>query len=282
MKKIILIIALISIFYCIKAQNIQEDSINYSKDIYSYNPQYMGNIYTDNLWFNQPVKEVMRYNAITGSLLCGIIAYEKGDTEILMYTFFGAPVGATLTGVGIGLMKAFYYDKLSSKSRPTFRKPKFFIENAISLNDYTSFSTKLVYKNNFLFFNEIGLKYSGTEYGISGISSVQIELTNYIVEKNFLKLYYDISAGSSSAVFKSQQGYSILKEFKYDFCGSLQAGLKLNLMDFAYFKFSANYLYSPNLDEIINKYQNIDESIKSNFSIAIGSDLFWIKIKYSG
>jgi len=278
MKKITFVFALISISYCIKAQSIQQDTLNFQKGVYSYQPQYMKNTSTDNLWFNQPVKEVMRYNTIMFSLLYGNIAYEKGNTEILMFTYIGVPVGATLTGVGIGLMKAFYYNKICSELTPSFRKPKFFIENAISLNAYKSFSTKLVYENNFLFFNEISLKYGGTEYDSSGISSVQVEFTDYILDSNSLKLYYALSSGSSSAVFRSYQGHSIQKKIENKFCGSLQAGIKLNLIDFAYLKFSTSYLYSPNLDKIIDKHQNIDESIKYNFCIVVGSDLFWMKI----
>ena len=279
MKKIIFVIVLISVFYCIKAQNIQPDSLEFQKDEYFYQPQYMENINVANLWYIQPIKEVTRYNIIMFSLLYGMIAIERGNTEILMYTYIGAPVGATLTGVFIGLIKAVYYNKIYSELTQSFRKPKFFIENEISLNANTSFSAKLVYNNKTLFFNEISLKYGGTEYdGIeydnSGISSVQVEITDYILEDNSLNLFYALSSGYSSVVFKSFQGHSLLEKTEYDFCGSLQVGIKVNLIDFAYLKFSTSYLYSPNLDKIISKHQNIDESIKYNFSIAVGSDLF--------
>lgn len=274
MKKIIFVIVLISVFYCIKAQNIQPDSLDFQKDEYFYQPQYMKNINVAHLWYTLPIKEVTRYNTIMFSLLYSMIAIERGNTEILMYTYIGAPVGATITGVCIGLMKAVYYNKIYSESTPSFRKPKFFIENEISLNTNKSFSAKLVYNNNSLFFNEISLKYSGTEYDNSGINSVQVEITDYILEDNSLYLFYALSSGYSSAVFKSYQGHSLHEKIEYEFFGSLQAGIKINLKDFAYLKFSTSYLYSPNLDKIIRRHQDIDESIKYNFCITVGSDLF--------
>jgi hypothetical protein len=155
-------------------KEVRDSAVNF------YQPLYMQNSFTDNLWINQPLKEYNRYQNILFSVVFSYFTFNRTDSNGGPYIMATIPTAAVFGGA-------------------------------------------------------IGLGYS-------------------------------------SSYFKTDSSDTYEKNI--DFSANLQAGIKLNLLDFTYLKAGFNYHYSPILDKIADKLPDHNDSIKSNFVFIIGTELF--------
>ena len=237
----------------------------------NYQPLYMQNRFTDNLWINQPLKEYNRYQNILFSVVFSYFTFNRTDSDGGPYIMATIPTAAVFGGA-IGLSKAGYHQFFSSNTVPKFRKPILFIENGVLLNDEPGYTTKIAYKRNFSCFDEIGVTFGCEQYNYSNLFNLHAEITDYKLNIDHFYLFYSLGLGYSDSHYKTEDSDSYEKNL--DFSANLQAGIKLNLFDFTYFKVGFNYHYSPILDKIADESSEHDDSIKSNFVFIIGTELF--------
>ena len=236
----------------------------------TYQPLYMQNSFTDNLWINQPIKEFNRYHNLLYSIAFSYVISKRSYSDS-GYLTVATPTAAVAGGV-IGLSKVAYHKFFSSNPNPKFRKPILFIENGVVFNDRSGSFTKLAYRKKVSFIDEIGIKYGFEEYYGSTLINVHLEITDYRLDNEYINLSYSLGLGYSDSHYKTEDSDSYEKNL--DFSANLQAGIKLNLFDFTYFKVGFNYHYSPILDKIADESSEHDDSIKSNFVFIIGTELF--------
>ena len=269
-KNSILFLALLILY----TTNIFAIEVNKEKkvmeDVNFYQPLYMQNKITDNLWINQPIKEFSRYHNFLYSISFTYVISKRSYTDAY-YLTVATPTAAIAGGV-IGLSKAAYHQFFSSNSNPKFRKPILFVENGVVFNDRAGSFTKLALRKQISFIDEIGIKYGFEEYYGSNLINVHLEITDYRLDNEYINLFYSLGLGYSDSHYKTEDSNSYEKNV--DLSTILQAGIKLNLFDFTYFKAGWNYHYTPILDTIADKSPEHDDSIKSNFVFIIGTELF--------
>ena len=293
MKKLVIaLLALIINFSIVFAQNVKTDSLNYQQEVNFYQPLYMQNKVTDNIWINQPVKETIRWSYGSYCLAgMGIIISESiTNSPSLISTEFIPPQDILaltfgLAGASIGLIsgicKAIVYDKqIETGKKPIIRKPKLTTEYKQSYyrddkdKAFMAFSLRLQ-KDLFIFdellLNTVSSDWQKVNGGIEskiflGVSDI------YNYDEN-ISFYYNLLGGYSFGIYRIED-----KSFsKKNFASMIQTGIELNIIDFAYIKIESEYEYSPfyyHLKDIgISEGKMLDID-NFNLSLVLGTSIF--------
>jgi len=252
MKKILtVVITVITITFALNlfAQTESTPALNSSSPLYT-----QSNFITD-YRFNQPVREICRWNSIMAGLYINHYIYNKGkggESELNVTGTVGIWTGVTVGGL-VGITKGFIYN---SKDEPIkFRKALLEHEQTISQRtNADQLSDQLILKLPVWVWDDIGVKYSYSELDIK---SKDNERMFFSENKLMLTLrdYYDLNRGIS-LFYELGLGYSFNDYGISGFgCSSMSAGIKLNVLDFGFFKLSGSFDYSPIMQEM-KKYNN--------------------------
>lgn len=242
--------------------------------INSFSPLYTQPIFITDYRINQPVREICRWNSIMAGLYINYHSYNKGkgkESDLAIIGTVGIWSGISM-GVLIGITKGFIYN---SKEDPiNFKSARIQHEQSITpRGNGSEVSDQLILKVPVWIWDDLGVKYSYSELDLKNKDNERMFFSE---NKLMLTLrdYYDLNRGIS-LFYELGFGYSINDYDQNGLgCSSIAAGIKLNVLDLGYFKFSGSFEYSPIMQEMKKYSDDAYSNSVPGIEFSVGTTIF--------